>query len=109
MRWTPFCDECVEFLETSRSAVPSDKYFCQWIRIQHLAEDVGVHFSVEDPSRFLETNESRIRYIVKGFETQLRLFATKSLAGDSRKTIYYRQLSRFWTDDPQHIFASHMK
>jgi len=59
MRWTPFCDECVKFLETSPSAAPSDKYFCQRVRIQHVAEDVGVHFSIEDPSRFLETNEPR--------------------------------------------------
>lgn len=109
MRWTPFCDECVEFLETSPSAVPSDKFLCQWIRIQHVAEEVGVHFSIEDPSRFPETNESKIRYMVKGFETQLRLVATKSLAGDSRKTIHYQQLSRFWTDDPQHIYASPTK
>ena len=95
MRWTPFCDECVEFLEMSPSAGPSDKYFCQWLRIQHIAEDVGVHFSIEDPSRFLKTDELRIRYMVKGFEAQLQLCATKSLAGDSRKTIDHQQLSHF--------------
>ena len=84
IKWTPYADDCMEILSSSPEASESEKFLCQWFRIQHIAEDIGTHFSTDDPPRFTETNETKIRYAVKGFETQLQLCVTKSNAQDSR-------------------------
>lgn len=64
-------DECVEILETSPDALPSDKILCQWIKIQRLAEDIKFQFSMDDPSTNVAVNEPKIQYALKGFEREL--------------------------------------
>ncbi|KAI9885943.1 MAG: hypothetical protein M1823_002269 [Watsoniomyces obsoletus] len=71
LRWTSYMADCVEFLETSPEAVESDKAFCQWIRIQHIAEDVGVQLSLDDPSLNPGISDLKVQYTLKTFERQL--------------------------------------
>ncbi|KAK6814539.1 hypothetical protein RU639_009444 [Aspergillus parasiticus] len=50
MRWTHCMDECLEILETSPDAFPSDKVLCQHIRLQQITEEAAMQLSLKDPS-----------------------------------------------------------
>ncbi|KAI9719645.1 MAG: hypothetical protein M1812_003416 [Candelaria pacifica] len=80
LTWSPYADECVEILETSPDAMQSDKILCRWIRLQHIIEDIGMHFSIDDPYRNPERSDNKIQYAIKGFEARLKLVATSSPA-----------------------------
>ncbi len=71
LRWTSYMADCVEFLETSPEAVESDKAYCQWIRIQHIAEDVGIQLSLDDCSLNPGISDPKVQYTLKTFERQL--------------------------------------
>ncbi|CAG8982669.1 hypothetical protein HYALB_00006067 [Hymenoscyphus albidus] len=71
IRWGPFMVDCIEFLETSPEAAPSDKILCQWVRSQHIAEDVGTQFSMDDPMATITIADSKVQYALKGFERDL--------------------------------------
>ncbi|PBP26492.1 c6 zinc finger domain containing protein [Diplocarpon rosae] len=77
IRWTTFMAECVEVLETSPDALPSDKNFCQWIRSQHIAEDIGNRFSMDDPSTKVSIADPTIQHALKGFEIELEDWVSK--------------------------------
>ncbi|CAL3962220.1 unnamed protein product [Diplocarpon coronariae] len=71
VRWTTFMAECVEVLETSPDALPSDKNFCQWIRSQRIAEDIGTRFSMDDPGAKVSIADPTVQHALKGFEVEL--------------------------------------
>ncbi|KAI9672381.1 MAG: hypothetical protein M1817_003403 [Caeruleum heppii] len=71
IQWTPYMDDCIEFLETSPEALPSDKLLCQWVRVQHIADEVGRQFSMDDPCANLGLSDLKVQYALKGFERQL--------------------------------------
>ncbi|KAM7199324.1 hypothetical protein V8F33_004572 [Rhypophila sp. PSN 637] len=71
IRWTPFMAECVDVLESSPDAAPTDGYFCQLIWAHRLAEDVGIQFSMDDPASTPNISEPRTQYTLKGFEREL--------------------------------------
>lgn len=71
IRWGPFMVDCIEFLETSPEAVPSDKVLCQWVRSQHIAEEVGTQFSMDDPMATVTIADAKVQYALKGFERDL--------------------------------------
>jgi len=58
-------------LETSPDAFPSDKILCQWVRIQHIAEDIGLQFSMDDPAASVFISDARVQHALKGFEREL--------------------------------------
>ena len=70
IRWTPYMDECLCDLENSSESFPSDKVFCQWVRLQKLADDLGAQISTDEISHTDITNQ-KIQYALKGFERQL--------------------------------------
>ena len=63
--------DCVEVLENSPEAAPSDKVLCQWVRSQHIAEEVGTQFSMDDPVANISIADSKVQYALKGFERDL--------------------------------------
>lgn len=71
IRWTPFMAECVERLENSPEAAPSDRSLCEWVRGQHIAEDVGEQFSMDDPVASVSISDPKVQYALKGFERDL--------------------------------------
>ncbi|PKY01217.1 C6 zinc finger domain protein [Aspergillus campestris IBT 28561] len=68
MRWTRLMDECLGVLETSPAALPSDRLFCQHIRLQHITEEFAMHLSAGGTS---SVDESRAIYIHRAFKRQL--------------------------------------
>ncbi|RFU25659.1 hypothetical protein B7463_g10687, partial [Scytalidium lignicola] len=71
IRWTNFMADCIDVLETSPDAAPSDKLLCQWVRSQHIAEDVGTQFSMDDPLANVNISDLKVQYALKGFERDL--------------------------------------
>lgn len=71
IRWASFMGECVDVLETSPDAAPTDKILCQWVRSQHIAEEIGTRFSMDDPGAVVSITDTNIQYALKGFELDL--------------------------------------
>jgi hypothetical protein len=71
LRWQPYMDECLEMLENSPDAYPSDKTLCQWIKLQHIAEEVSFQFSMDDPTGSVALSDTKTQYALKGFKGQL--------------------------------------
>ncbi|UKZ79220.1 hypothetical protein TrVFT333_006970 [Trichoderma virens FT-333] len=71
IRWTPFMTECLEILETSPDAAPTDKYFCHLVWTHRLAEEVGSQFSLDDPSTMVNITDSRTQYALRALERDL--------------------------------------
>ena len=65
-------DECLDVLENSEYALPSDKFLCQFVRLQHINEDIGLQFSMDDPSATINISDTRVQYALKAFENQLQ-------------------------------------
>ncbi|EHY56439.1 hypothetical protein HRR83_002480 [Exophiala dermatitidis] len=71
IRWSPYAEECIEILNSSPDALPSDKWFCHLVRAQHIAEEVGLEFSMDDPASLLSLTDPKTQYHLKAFERQL--------------------------------------
>lgn len=63
-------DECLRDLEKSSEAFLSDKVFCQWVRLQKLADDLGAQISTDEISH-TDISDQKTQYALKGFEKQL--------------------------------------
>lgn len=72
VKFDPRIEECLEKLETSPHALPTDHWLCDLVRLAHLAEEVAVAFNLDDPGADLNFHEPRIQYQLKCFQRQLR-------------------------------------
>jgi hypothetical protein len=64
-------DECVDILEKAEDALPSDRLLCAWVKGQHLAEEVGHQFAMEDTTMHMSITDPKMQYALRGFERQL--------------------------------------
>ncbi|KAK3941067.1 hypothetical protein QBC46DRAFT_383586 [Diplogelasinospora grovesii] len=76
IRWTPFMAECVDVLESSPEAAPTDKYLCHLVWTHKLAEEVGIQFSMDDPACTPNISDSRTQYALRGFERDLERYSS---------------------------------
>ena len=72
IRWSGYMDECIDVLENTEATLPTDRLLCQFVRLQHINEDVGLQFSMDDPSATITISDSRVQYAMKAFEHQLK-------------------------------------
>lgn len=80
-------DECLNDLETSKESLPSDKTFCQWVRVQRRADDLGTQISTDDVSH-TSMSDPKIQYALKAFERQMKDWEKQKPAQvTSRKSI----------------------
>ena len=66
--------ECVEVLESSPDAAPSDKYLCHLVWTHRMAEEVGQQFSMDDPTTVINIADPRTQYALRGFERELERY-----------------------------------
>lgn len=71
IRWTSFMSECLDVLEGSPDAAPSDKYFCHLVRTHQLAEEIGFQFCMDDPTVAVNLSDYMTQHKVRGFEREL--------------------------------------
>lgn len=72
VKWTSYMGECIEELEASPEAAPSDIVLCQWVRSQHIMEEVGTQFSMDDAFAVVSIADAKVQYALKGFERDLQ-------------------------------------
>ncbi|KAI1828435.1 hypothetical protein F4861DRAFT_177 [Xylaria intraflava] len=75
VRWQSFMTECMDILESSPEAAEGDRYLCHLVWTHRLAEEVGIHFSMDDPSIIVNITESKIQYALRGFERNLAKYS----------------------------------
>lgn len=71
VRWGPYMDECMEIMESSPDALPSDRYLVYWAKLSHIAEDVGTQFAMDDAVCTTSLVDPQIQFAMKGFEKRL--------------------------------------
>ncbi|KAJ1327474.1 transcriptional regulatory protein LEU3 [Microdochium nivale] len=71
IRWSPFMQECIDILSSSPEAAPTDRNFCHLVWTHRLSEEIGVQFSMEDPSTHVDVSEPKVQYALKGFERDI--------------------------------------
>lgn len=64
-------DECLEILDNSPDALPSDKTVIQLVKLAHLTEEVGIQFWAEDPGSSVSFSDPKVQYSLKALEKQL--------------------------------------
>lgn len=85
LRWSVYNDECLQVLETAPDALPSDKWLCHLVRVQHIAEEVGFQFSMDDPASVISLTDPKTQYHLKAFEKQLEEWHQNATMGISKR------------------------
>ncbi|KAL3424857.1 hypothetical protein PVAG01_04138 [Phlyctema vagabunda] len=76
IRWNSYMSDCCDVLENSPEAAVSDRFLCQWVRSQHIAEEVGTQFSMDDPTATVSIADSKVQYALRGFERDLEKWSS---------------------------------
>jgi hypothetical protein len=71
VRWSPYIEECVQYFSTSPFAIKSDAWLCTIVNGQHIAEEVSIIFSMDDPTSAVTFGETKTQYHLKAFEQKL--------------------------------------
>lgn len=71
IRWNSYLDECIKVLESAPETLPSDKRLCQHVKLMHINEEVGVRFSMDDPSATIAISDPRVQFAIGAFEKRL--------------------------------------
>lgn len=71
VRWSVYIEECLDVLSSDAQALPSDAWLCDLVRLQHIAEDASVMFSMDDPGSLVTLNDPKTRYQIGVFRQQL--------------------------------------
>ncbi|KAK0901401.1 hypothetical protein LTR91_016289 [Friedmanniomyces endolithicus] len=72
IRWTNYMKECIEVLESHPDAYPSDKLFCQHVKLQHICEDIGLQFLMDDNTATISITDPKVTYALNVLENQLK-------------------------------------
>ncbi|KAL4742992.1 hypothetical protein BDV11DRAFT_179322 [Aspergillus similis] len=70
VRWLPYTDECVEILENSPDALPTDKKMVHWAKLGRILEEISSRFFSDDLGS-LSFTDPKSSFTVKAFEKQL--------------------------------------
>ncbi|KAL9125505.1 MAG: hypothetical protein Q9217_005307 [Psora testacea] len=71
LRFTSYMGECLDVLETSPDAAPTDRRFTAWIRVQRIVEDCVNTFSLDDPESTVSLADVRVQTLLRGYEKQM--------------------------------------
>ena len=71
LRFTSHMAECIDFIESSPDALDSDKLLCQWVRIQHIADDIALQLSLDDPNTTLSMADPKVTSALQTFEKKM--------------------------------------
>jgi hypothetical protein len=61
----------MDFMSSSAEALPSDQQLCHLVRLQHIADEIGYQFSMDDPCASVGLTDMKVQYAMKNFERQL--------------------------------------
>ncbi|KXJ85991.1 hypothetical protein Micbo1qcDRAFT_237241 [Microdochium bolleyi] len=87
IRWSSFMQECLDVLTTSPDAAPTDKNLCHLVWTHRLAEEIGVQFSMDDPSIHVDVSEAKVQHALKGFERDIVRYRDSIPAEEKRPSL----------------------
>ncbi|KAL4771019.1 hypothetical protein BDW60DRAFT_217660 [Aspergillus nidulans var. acristatus] len=70
VRWLPYTDECVEILENSPDALPTDKKMVHWAKLGRILEEISSRFFSDDLGSLSFTDPKSL-FTMKALEKQL--------------------------------------
>ena len=74
-RFTSYMADCIEVLETSKDALPSDRVLAQWCRVQRIADEFSMTFLFDDPDANVSIQDLRVQCALRGFKRQFEQFS----------------------------------
>ncbi|KAL4975965.1 hypothetical protein BDW66DRAFT_61795 [Aspergillus desertorum] len=77
VRWMPYTDECVEILESSPDALPTDKKMVHWAKLGRIIEEIGSQFFSDDLGSH-SFSDTKSLFTIKAFEKQLDQWAREA-------------------------------
>lgn len=93
LRWTAYMQECVEVLEKSPDALPSDALFCQYVRLQKICDEISVAFQMDDPSATaISISDPKVSYTIDVYEQKLKEWErnlSQELRGRKKLMFFY--------------------
>ncbi|KAI9692477.1 MAG: hypothetical protein M1822_006708 [Bathelium mastoideum] len=72
LKWDNYIEQCIEILEGSKEAAPTDPLLCAYIKVQHISETIGVEFGMSDPTAQISINDQKVKYQINEFERELK-------------------------------------
>ncbi|EMC99426.1 hypothetical protein BAUCODRAFT_58822, partial [Baudoinia panamericana UAMH 10762] len=72
VRWTNYMRESLDVLESHPDALPSDRLFCQHVKIQHICEEIGLQFLMDDYTANISLTDPKVTYALKVLENDLK-------------------------------------
>ncbi|RAL11917.1 putative C6 transcription factor (War1) [Aspergillus homomorphus CBS 101889] len=79
VRWLPYMDECVEILEKSPDALPSDKAMVRWAKLAQIIEEIYTQFSSDEIPSVVSFSDPKSLYTLKVLEKQLEQWKRETL------------------------------
>lgn len=83
-------DECVEILEKSPDALPTDKAMIHWAKLAHIIEEINMQFVGDDTTANIAFVDPKLQYTLKIFEKQLEQWRREARPYDSRMSPWVR-------------------
>lgn len=71
LRVSSYVRDCLDFIEQSSEAAPSDRSLAAWVRLNIIAEDICSSFSYDDPGDIASITDLRTQFMLKDFEKRL--------------------------------------
>lgn len=75
IRFSPYLQECLDLISSSPLALSSDALLCHLVRYQHIMEDIGATFHMDDPAHEVVFNDVGTRRHVSFFESRFKAWA----------------------------------
>ncbi|KAK1145004.1 hypothetical protein N8T08_004719 [Aspergillus melleus] len=83
VRWSSYMDECVEVLERSPDALPTDKVMVHWAKLAHIIEEINMQFVGDETTANIAFVDPKFQYTLKVFEKQLEQWRREARPYDS--------------------------
>ena len=83
LRFTSYMGECLDVLENSPEAAPTDRRFAAWIRIQRIVDECVNSFSLDDPEITVSLTDVRVQNQLRGYEKQMEEWRNRLEPGTS--------------------------
>ena len=71
VRWSKYIEECLDVLSTHPDAADTDAWACDLIRLQHIAEDAHLVFSMDDPASVVSLKDPKTQYHLAALEQKM--------------------------------------
>lgn len=88
LRANSYIRECLEYIERSSEAVPSDRTLAAWTRLVMIGDEIHISFCYDDPGGVASISELRTQLMLKDFNARLEKWYASVPEADLTKTLH---------------------